>query len=139
MAWMTRTNPNSSAMTTTSPDVPAPAIKARPRRRRWRTAEAKAECVALFHESGLSQRDFARQQKMPAANLSRWVRRERKGKTGRTNAEEGPLVELSLPDSANRPGAVAIHVPGGLRLEVLPGTDLAWLGRLLESLRPCSA
>jgi len=117
MAWMTTTNPSSGAMTTTPPEAPAPAIKARARRRRWQTAEQKAEWVALFHGSGVSQRDFARQQKMPAANISRWVRLARKRKPARTKAEEGPLVELALPEpasAASAPGAVAIHVPGVL-------------------------
>ena len=70
-----------------------------------------------------------------AVNLSRWLRQERAGDT----RENGPLVEVSVAALGNRSPSelsVQIHLSGGVRLEVAPGTDCAWLGRLLNTLTP---
>jgi hypothetical protein len=93
-----------------------------------------------FRESKLSQREFAATWRMPASNLSRWIREEEGQAAKVDNAESGSFLEvsasvLSVPETP----PLVIHWPGGATLEVVAGTDPAWLGRLLGSLQPCSA
>lgn len=110
------------------------------RRRRWATAAEKAECLARFRKSGLNQSEFAREMKMSGATLSCWLRREREDGAGVAD-ENGPLIEVALPApvacAAADPGAVMIHLPSGVRLEVKAGTNAAWVGQLFGSLQPC--
>ncbi len=87
----------------------------------------------------MSQADFAREMKMSTATLSLWLRQQRDGVTGTPADEDGPLIEVPMNAASTLGGAVMIHLPGGVRLEVVAGTDVAWLGKLLGNLRPCSA
>ncbi len=126
---------------TVSPGVLAPVLQSDLSNRAHWTAARKAECLAQFRESGLSQREFAKKRKMPVGNLSRWLRKERAGNAA-ASREDGPLVEIplaTLGDGSAGAQPVMIHLPGGVRLEVAPGTDTAWLGRLLGGLLRCSA
>lgn len=112
-------------------------------RRAWTAAEKAHQCLSLYRESGMSQADFAREMKMSPATLSLWLRQQRDGVTGTPADEDGPLIEVPMPpprDAASTiGGTVMIHLPGGVRLEVVAGTDVAWLGKLLGNLQPCSA
>lgn len=135
---MTTPNPASQpvANVTPSPTTSA-ATEAQARSRRKWSTEEKAECLALFRESGMSQADFANEMKMPAATLSLWLRQERED-----GDDDGALIEVALPalNPTNVGGtAVKIHLPGGIKLEIPAGIDATWLGQLLENLRPCSA
>ncbi len=124
--------------TTTTPTATGSAPKTKPKVRQKWTAAKKARCLARFRESKLSQSAFADQRGVAAANLSRWLRQEppasRAAKAEGSSFLEVPASVLSLPEAT----PLVIHWPGGARLEVVPGTDPAWLGQLLGSLRPCS-
>ncbi len=139
---MTTTTPRALAeqATATQPTATAPALKSKGRRRRSWTAQEKAQWVARFRESKLGQREFARLRKMSAVNLSRWVRLAAAKVHKPAPRREGALVEV--PVAAVGSGvfgaeAVKIHLASGMRLEVTPGTDCAWVGQLVGSLQPC--
>lgn len=98
----------------------------------------KTEFLAQFRASGLRQCEFAREKNVPAVNLSRWLRQQGAGHTA-ANLEDGPLVEIpmvALGDGTPRSHPVTLHLPSGVKLEVVAGTDTVWLGRLLNTLTP---
>ena len=105
------------------------------RSRQYFTAGEKAELVAAYHRSGLSQRDFAQQHSLAPSNIQRWARQH---ETVEQSQGSVPLVEL--PNLlASRPGAGAyrLHFPRGLQLEVARGFELGEvraLAQLLQSL-----
>jgi transposase-like protein len=126
-------------ITATQPRATAPEPKSKGRRRQTWTAEEKAECVAQFRESKLGQREFARWRKMSAVNLSRWLRLAPKGRRTAPR-REGALVEVPVAGvggGAFGAEPVKIQLASGVRLEVTPGTDCAWVGQLVGSLQPC--
>jgi transposase-like protein len=141
LPWMTTTISRALAeqTTATQPTATAPAPKSKGRRRRSWTAQEKAQWVARFRESKLGQREFARLRKMSAVNLSRWLRLAPKGRKPAPR-REGALVEVPVAAVGSAPcgaEAVKIHLASGVKLEVTPGTDCAWVGQLVGSLQPC--
>lgn len=103
-------------------------------RRRFRNDE-KAELVAAYHHSGLSQRDFAHQHGIAPSNLQRWV-----GQREAAAPSAGPAALVEVPNLlAARLGAGAyrLHFPQGFQLEVARGFELGEvrvLAQLLQSL-----
>lgn len=98
------------------------AMKMKIRSRHYRTAAEKAELVAAYHRSGLSQRDFSLQHGIASSNLQRWVRQHEQPARRQQSAA---LVEV--PNLlANRPsaGAYRFHFPDGLELELARGFDV---------------
>jgi transposase-like protein len=106
---------------------------AKPRTRVNWTAAERAEWLAMFEKSGQSVSEFCRTNDLPPATLSLW-RNQQKGDT-RTD-DEGGLVEIpaaALIGTQNTT-AVRMQLLNGVRLEVVTGTDPAWLGALLKTL-----
>jgi transposase-like protein len=105
------------------------------RSRQHRTAAEKAELVATYQRSGLSQRDFAQQRGIAPSNIQRWVRQHEEAARG-----AGPAALVEVPNFlATRPGSGAyrLHFPRGLQLEVARGFELGEvraLAQLLQSL-----
>lgn len=90
------------------------------RRRRVYTQQQRAEYLAQFERSGLTQSAFCRRAKIHLSTFSLWRRTPDRG-TGPAFAE----VSLSAPE----PGCTAtLHLPGGAKLEVAAGTEATWLG-----------
>jgi hypothetical protein len=110
-------------------------MKMKLRARHYRTAAEKAEWVAAYHRSGLSQRDFAHQHGLAPSNLQRWVRQREAAAPS-----AGPAALVEVPNLlAARPGAGAyrLHFPQGFQLEVARGFELGEvrvLAQLLQSL-----
>ena len=116
---------------------PAPSSAAPRVRRHW-SLEEKAEYLALFAESGLSQAEYCEQMGLSPATFSMWRRQSR---------VESPAEAASDPTFAEvlvaAPGAcvspplaappVVIHLTGGTKIEVAVGTDPLWLARLLKT------
>ncbi|MDO8540478.1 MAG: transposase [Opitutaceae bacterium] len=104
------------------------------------TEQDKAECLALFAQSGLHAAEFCRQLGISAATFSRWRRNVRSDDA--PAVESGPhfaqvcLTEATpgVSTSATVAAVVVIHLPGGAKLEASTGTDPAWLAQLLKSL-----
>jgi len=105
------------------------------RSRQCFTAAEKAEVVAAYHRSGLSQRDFAQQHNLAPSNIQRWARQH---ETVEQSQGSAPLVEVpNLLGTRPNWGAYRLHFPQGLQLEVARGFDLGEvraLAQLLQSL-----
>lgn len=121
--------------------IQAPSNK--PRTRCTWSAEERAEWVELFEKSGQTAVEFCRDNDLTPTTLAFW-RAQLKDSVGRENLteelEEAALVEVPLgafnagsaPSSA---AAVTIRLNSGTQLEVLAGTDPAWLSQLLAALK----
>lgn len=103
------------------------------RSRQYRTAAHKAEVVAAYHRSGLSQRDFAQQHGIAPSNIQRWARQHGSDAPPRTSAAlvEVPNVLASRPSA----GAYRVHFPRGLHLELSRGFDVEEVRTLAQMLQ----
>jgi transposase-like protein len=105
------------------------------RSRQYLTTAEKAELVAAYQRSGLSQRDFAQRHRIAPSNIQRWVR-QREAAAPRV----GPAALVEVPNLlATRPGleTYRLHFAQGRQLEVARGFDLGEvraLAQLLQSL-----
>jgi transposase-like protein len=106
------------------------------------SAEERAEWLTMLEQSGQSLSEFCRANELPEATVSRWRKQLREPKATPTDA--GALLEVpvaalteSLPPcgASNVTGTVVIRLPREITLEVTPGTDVAWLGELIRTLR----
>ena len=106
------------------------------------TEQDKAECLALFAQSGLNAAEFCRQLGISAATFSLW-RRTAFGEASRPLDSAPPFAQVRLtgPEPSMRPSepmtaptGVMLHLPGGARLEAPVGTDPAWLAQLVKNL-----
>lgn len=88
-------------------------------RQRYTEPQRRAH-LQRFEHSGLSQAEFCRQAKIPAATFSQW-RKTAQNTTVPAFAE----VQLS---AAAPTGSAMLHLPGGTKLEVVLGAEAAWLG-----------
>ena len=103
------------------------------RSRPHRSAAEKAEWIAAYHRSGLSQRDFALQHGIAPSNIQRWARQHESLVPSQKSAA---LIEV--PNVlASRPGARAyrLHFAGGLQLEVSQGFETGEVRALALLLR----
>ena len=98
-------------------------------RRRW-TAKQRQRFLARFHESQLTQRDFANRHGVGLSTLSKWLRVE--------NEATSPPVkfqEVTLPKMPPR-YAVEVVSPQGWTVRLQNGSEVADLPELLQAL-PC--
>lgn len=107
-------------------------VAMKPRTRVTWTPAERGEWLALFEKSGLTAADFCRDNGLSPATLSFWLRQQ-----GPQTGEEAALVEVPMPalspvSSSNT--AVTMHLPSGVRLEILAGADPVWLAQLLRAL-----
>jgi DNA-binding transcriptional regulator YiaG len=111
------------------------AMKMKSRSRQHRTAAEKAELVAAYHLSGLSQAAFAQQHGIAPSNIQRWARQHEN-----LAPSQGAAALLEVPNLlASRPGAGAyrLHFPHGLQLELTRGfnvEEVRALAQLLQDL-----
>ena len=110
------------------------AMKMKSRSRQYLTVAEKAELVAAYQGSGLSQRDFAQQHGIAPSNIQRWVRQSEG--TARST-EPAALVEVPnlLATRAIGRGAYRLHFPQGLQLEVARGFELGEVRALAQLLQ----
>ena len=103
------------------------------RSRQHRTAEEKAELVAAYHRSGLSQRDFAQQHGIAPSNIQRWARQHES-----LAASQGSTALVEVPNLLrSRPGAGAyrLHFAQGFQLELARGFDVEEVRALAQLLQ----
>lgn len=94
------------------------AMQTRSRSRHHRTAAEKAQLVAAYQRSGLSQRDFALQHGLAPSNIGRWARQAQEAGTPTAAA----LVEVpNLLSPAHQGHPYRVHFPRGLTLEIARG------------------
>ena len=108
-------------------------------RLKWSPAE-RAEWLELFHRSGQTVREFSRANDLPPATMSLWCQKQ--AKAGEV-AKVGSLVEIpvsALKAAAPSTGAaVGLRLCNGVRIKIVAGTDLQWLGALVQVLTSASA
>lgn len=98
-----------------------------------RSAAEKAEIVAAFLHSGLSQQKFALQQGIACSNLQRWVRQRQ---TPSAPTGSGALVEVpNLLTGTPCRAAYRLHFAGGLQLEVMRGFEIGEVRALAQLLQ----
>jgi transposase-like protein len=133
-------NASTSPTDATTAAVSTNAINIQARARTCWTEQDKAECLALFAQSGVTAAEFCRQLGISAATFSHW-RRHARSLDG-PSVESGPhFAQVCLTESTpgvNTPptvaAAVVIHLPGGAKLETPVGTDPAWLAQVMKSM-----
>ena len=103
--------------------------KIRSGRRRW-TTKQRQRLLARFHESQLTQRDFAGKHGVGLSTLSKWLRVE-------SEAPSPPMKfqEVTLPNVSQR-YAVEVVSPQGWTVRLQNGSDVQELPALLRAL-PC--
>jgi transposase-like protein len=120
-------------MTNAAMSVAAP-VAAKPRTRvNWTPAE-RAEWLAMYEKSGQSVSEFCRANDLPPATLSLWRSQQQ---SGTTSTDDGALVEIpvaSLVTERDCTPRTKVVLPNGVGLELVVGTDPAWLGALLKVL-----
>jgi hypothetical protein len=111
------------------------AMHIKSRSRQYLTAAEKAEFVAAYQGSGLSQRDFAHRHGVAPSNIQRWVRQHEAA-----DPRAGPATLVEVPNllaAQPGPGVYRLHFHQGLQLEVARGFELGEvrvLAQLLQSL-----
>jgi len=100
-------------------------------RRRW-SQDERAEILRRFHEGGLTQEAFSRQEGMHSSVLGNWLRKERDGARRRQG-----VVPVRLKNDAPNGSAIEIVVEGGRRICVSPGFDEEFLRQVIAALERC--
>jgi len=98
--------------------------------RRRKTAQERQRMVARFHESQMTQRDFAVRHGIGMSTLSKWLRVE-------SEATPAPVKfqEVKLPNMPLR-YAVEVVSPQGWTVRLQNGSDVQMLPSVLQAL-PC--
>jgi transposase-like protein len=105
--------------------------KNRSGRRRW-TSKQRQKWLARFHESKLTQRDFANRHGLGLSTLVKWLRLEREAVPAKVKFQE-----VQLPNPTSR-WPVEVVNPQGWIVRLQNGSDVQILPQLLQAL-PCSA
>lgn len=85
------------------------------------------ERIALWRDSGLSQRAFAQQHSYPIRQVGYWVRRLSR------SAPTAAMVPVVIKPEASAP-ALTLRGPHGWSIEIPAGASAAWLADLLRGL-----
>ncbi len=110
----------------------------RPSRRRF-TARDRKRLISLYERSGQNAVEFCHENDVSTSSLWRWLARARE--PDREDGNAGGIVEIPLLSqraSDAHTAAVTIQLADGARLEIVAGTDTAWLGALVRALTPGS-
>jgi transposase-like protein len=103
--------------------------KNRSGRRRW-TSGQRERFLADFHQSDLTQRDFAVRHGVGLSTLGKWLRDE-----GKATFPPVKFQEVRLPNPSSR-WLVEVVSPQGWVVRVQNGSDVRMLPQLLQAL-PC--
>lgn len=105
------------------------------RKFRRRSVRERRRWLDRHERSGLSQRDFCARHGLALSTFTYWKRRERAA-----GAEQAiSFVEVPRPVGEARAmpmtdSAVAIELPGGVRIELPAATEPKWLAALLREM-----
>jgi transposase-like protein len=135
------TPPSATIPTITAPSPSLADSEGKPRVRRHWTLEEKAEHLALFAESGLTQVEYCEEMGISPATFSLW-RRQSRVESPAEAARDQTFAEVLVTERTAGASPVApltatpvvIHLCGGARIEVAVGTDPSWLASLLKML-----
>ena len=98
-------------------------------RRRW-TSKQRQRFLARFHQSQLTQHEFATQHGVGLSTLSKWLRLERDAVPAKVKFQE-----VRLPSPATR-WPIEVVSPQGWIVRLQNGSDVQQLPELLRAL-PC--
>ena len=98
--------------------------------RRWWTRKQRQLLLAKFHQSQLTQSEFATQKGVGLSTLSKWLRLEREAVPAKVKFQE---VQLAKPASR---WPVEVVSPQGWIVQLQNGSDVQILPELLQAL-PC--
>ena len=98
-------------------------------RRRW-TSKQRQRLLARFHQSQLTQRDFATQHGVGLSTLSKWLRLEREAVPAKVK-----FREVQLPNPASRWPVELVSAQGWI-VRLQNSSDVQQLPQLLRAL-PC--
>jgi hypothetical protein len=98
--------------------------------RRHFTSKRRQRLLAKFHQSRLTQNEFAAQHNIGLSSLSRWLRLERDAVPPKVKFQE-----VRLPNPASR-WSVEVVSPQGWIVRLQNGSDVQILPELLRAL-PC--
>jgi len=124
-------------MTTIDSQIHSSTTQRRARRRF--TPRDRQRLVQLYEKCGQNAAVFCSENDLSPSSLWRWLARVRR--EGPKEATPGGLVEIPIlslraPDAPA--AAVTMQLADGARLEIVAGTDTAWLGALVRALTPGS-
>jgi hypothetical protein len=97
--------------------------------------------VAEYRASGLGLKQFAHENGLKTSQLHYWVYGSGRAPVAETAKPVFREVVIPAPAALSSASAwsAEIAMPDGLRVRLSPGTDVAWVSQLVESLRrPCS-
>jgi len=109
------------------------------RSRRRFTPRERKRLTSLYEKCGQSAVEFCRENNLSTSSLWRWLARAREADRDDANTDgliEIPMLSLRAPDA--QAAAVTMQLTGGTRLEIVAGSDAAWLGALVRALTPGS-
>lgn len=127
-------------MNTTNSAYSAPIPSQSSKPRRHRSAEERAKWVGLYERSGETLKSFCLENGLALSTLMLW-RRQVRGPLARRRTR-GELIEVPLPQRiapvalsarAEESPAVAIHIPNGMRVDVVANADVRWIAKLLSA------
>ena len=123
-------------MTTIDSQIHSSTTQRRARRRF--SPRDRQRLVRLYEQCGQNAAVFCSENDLSPSSLWRWLARVRREEP--KEATPGGLVEIPMslraPDAPA--AAVTMQLADGARLEIVAGTDTAWLGALVRALTPGS-
>lgn len=102
----------------------------RPQHRHRRTSEQRQRFLADFHQSAITQRNFAVRHGAGLSTIGRWLRDE-----GKPASPAVKFQEVRLPNPSSR-WLVEVVSPQGWVVRVQNGSDVKMLPKLFQAL-PC--
>lgn len=109
-------------------------MNSRPERRRQRTPSERAELLAKFHQSGLTQREFSARNRLSLSSLNLWLRKAR-NKSRSTVPPTLIRVPVDLLPNEESRQVYKIGFPSGHSVEVSAGFHPDELLELCQLLR----
>jgi hypothetical protein len=101
------------------------------------TAEYRAAAVGRFRSSGLTQREFARRQKLNLGTFRNWLYKPGAGNL--SGPQPVAMQEIGIESLLKGDGwAAEVAFSSGTVVRIRPGADPGWVKSILEPFhRPC--
>ncbi len=81
----------------------------------FRSDEEKLRIIAKFDQSGLSKKDFAKQEGFDVSSLYAWIRDKKDKKLGKATPQQNGFVQLP---NQNSQKTYNVIMPGGIMVQV---------------------
>lgn len=112
-------------------------------RRRYRP-QTRQHLIEQFENGEQSLAEFCEENGLCRSSLWRWIVRRRREESGAGALVQIPMQESRAAETSPAAGvtpraSVRVELVGGMRLEIVAGTDPAWLAALVRALEPARA